>query len=241
MIVDSMNLNEIAVAIRSDISKLESRILHLGKKYQSEILKKRSHKFPFTLIYSLISEQKIKFFFGFRAEKRSDWKNPNMLAGGTFILKDGQYGFLMCPNSNNRKRIPGVIIMTPHFLSRYRERMIKDHSLATEELIKMFIKNNHSFYVNEMTMEYSLQKDKYKREGVTQVSVISPEGYSVGEYMTNDCIRLMTFITSEMLSERQKSQIQSDEDYANSYLKILQMTGILEKDINQIKFSNKWR
>ncbi|MBQ8482811.1 MAG: hypothetical protein IJ504_00740 [Bacteroidales bacterium] len=231
MIVDSMTLTEVAKTIRQDLRTLSGRIENVARKFRSDILSKKNRMYPFMKFYDISSEQKIRYFVGMKAEKRSDWKNPSMMISGTYILKDGQYGFLMCPSQHFQATSETLLIMTPHFLTRYRERHHDNVGLTTDEMIRRFVRTNHMFYMTELDKDHSLAMEKYTKDGVNQLAVVTPEGYCIAEKETYDCIRLMTFLSHEMLSEKQKTRFQQDKDYGNNRLKILELAGLIDNEI----------
>lgn len=235
MIVDSMTPKEIVSAVKKDLENNEGRILNIIKKFRSDLLSTRNRKFPCMIIYKLLSAQKIQYFFGMSAEKRSSWKNPSMMIGGTYILKDGQYGFMICPNLNGLAPGQSFLILSPHFIRRYRERMLKDEGMSTDDVIMNFVRKNHSFFMTKMTLEHNYSMDKYEQEGVTQMAVITTEGCCIAEHLTHDYVILTTFIRTDMLSERQKRQFSTDQEYGNNKLKVLQAAGCMDKDIKGIE------
>lgn len=228
MIVDSMTLPEVVKAIMEDLNNMNGRIDNAVKKFQSNVLARKSRIYPFTQLMDITSSQKIKFYVAFQVKKRSEWKNPNMYVAGTFLLRDGQYGFLICPSIFLNKKDTTILILSPHFIKRYRERMLKNNGDTTETIIKEFLKKNFTFYMVELKPEHSKAMNKYSKEGVKQLAVITAEGCCIAEQETYNSVRLQTFLTMDMLSEQQIKQFQEDRHIGQQSLRLLEITGIIK-------------
>ena len=113
--------------------------------------------------------------------------------------------------------------------------------MTTDNVIREFMNRNHSFYLNDLTQEHNFQMDKYRREGVKQAALITMEGCGVAEYEDKDCVKLVTFLSTDMLTERQIKEFQENLNYGNNRLKILQVAGLMEKEVegNNLKFKKQ--
>lgn len=229
-----MTLTDVARTIRQDLKTLEGRFENIAKKFRSDILSTRNRMYPYVRFYEFKSDSRIHYHVAMRAQKRSDWKNPSMIVSGTYILKDGQYGFLVCPSLQHQTPTQTILVMTPHFITRYRERVHDNAGLTTDEIIRRFVRDNHTFYMNRLEEDHSLAMDKYAREGVSQLAVITPEGYCMAEKETYDCIRLTTFLTKDMLSKRQARKFDDDKEAGNNRVRILEITGIIKEETKKL-------
>lgn len=220
MIVDSMTASDTVKALKKEIWTLD--IKGMAKKFGSEVLSKhRKTDFPLVRTYNRMSKGKIQCYITFRAEKRGRWDNPEMLIAGSYLLSDGQYGFLLCPSLINYQQ--EIFILTPHFLRRYRERVLENTGIVTEMVIKEFVLRNKSFSGRKLLEKHSRNMERYEREGICQMAIITDEGYCIAETDRRGCSVMRTFLTNDMLSLTQKEQFGKDRDKNDRIKQIIEM------------------
>ncbi len=120
-----MTLEEIARQYMGDFPNFIAKRHSFQPKF--ETLVKRSSRYPVTAQYEYISHtNKNRYFFCYSAFKRSDWKAPHCNVVGVFEGEGGKYAVV----SANMKQ--AVIIFTPHFFARYRERILGGEDIHGE-------------------------------------------------------------------------------------------------------------
>ncbi len=135
-----MTLEEIARQYLGDFPNFIAKRHSFQAKF--ETLVKRSARYPVTAQYEYISyTNKNRYFFCYSAFKRSDWKAPHCNVVGVFEGEGGKYAVV----SANMKQ--AVIIFTPHFFARYRERILGGEDIHGDDLIKRFFKRNQRFVI----------------------------------------------------------------------------------------------
>lgn len=200
MIVPSMTVNEIHKEVFDDIMTLLNKIDELKNDFKRIVLK--GSRYPMTKSYDCKTrEKKNLFVVQFTALKRSAWKNPIISTYGIYLRPEGKYAVALSLDMNI------TTIYPPHFFKRYRERILKDESLSTEDIIRHYFKNDWGFVgavVNEKYESvYHCFENDNKDEKVSFVGATC-QGYCFGEKQGNDNI-IKTIISDDMLFEDQKS------------------------------------
>lgn len=200
MIVPSMTVNEIHKEVFNDIKTLLNKIDELKNDFKRIVLK--GSRYPMTKSYDCKTrEKKNLFVVQFTALKRSAWKNPIISTYGIYLRPEGKYAVALSLDMNI------TTIYPPHFFKRYKERILKDESLSTEDIIRHYFKNDWGFMgavVNEkFESVYHCFENDYKDEMISLVGV-TDQGYCFGEKQGNVNI-IKTIISDNMLFENQKS------------------------------------
>ena len=102
----------------------------------------------------------------------------------------------------------GLDIYPPHFFKRYRERIVRDMRLSTDELIRRYIQHQDGvLYHIADESDYENYLDFEKEDG-QRIEVIASvnEGYCFGVNINNINI-MKTIITEEMLHDNQKKRL----------------------------------
>lgn len=208
MIVDSMTLQEIRKAVLCESDYVMRKGEYCLKDFRGFVLKSR--QFPCAKTYtSRTPKNKTEFTLKFIAEKRSMHNNPSCNIFAKYYRPEGLY---VAQVGESWKTI---YIFPPHFLSRYRERILKDESLSIEDTISNLEKNLYSVEIEEID-DVSLEefdKDENKDEKSNIVAFI-PEGLIFG-FREGDVYLFKTIVSPGMLH---KDQIKQYEELFQMYL-----------------------
>ncbi len=199
MIVPSMTVQEIHKEVFDDMENLKIKLKEIPDDFKKNVL--RSSRFPFTKTYEFKTQEKKNLFIvDFTAIKRSYWKKPILTIYGIYSRSEGKYAVSLSVDMNT------ITIHPPHFFKRYRERILKNDSFSSEEVIRLYFKNDWGFtgaVVNEDYESVYLHfESDNKNEKLSFVGANS-QGYCFGEKQGNVNI-LKTIISEEMLFENQK-------------------------------------
>lgn len=131
MIVPTMTIPEIHAELLKDCEDNQASVEHKMKLFGSVVLK--SSRYPVVRRYAIKSKNRRNVFYvRFTAFKRGFWKNPAIHTYCIYSRPEGLHCAFLDPIHR------ASIIFPPHFFSRYRERIVRDDSLGTEELIHLF-------------------------------------------------------------------------------------------------------
>ena len=148
MIVANMNLHEVYAVLKGETQKLDWKRESLFPKAAKEI--SRLLDFPAIVMYDYkipsSNNQYIIYFY-------REHPFAPVLAGYLFVLFDGNKRFII---KWTEKGIPEVLILTSHFLQRYKERFLKEPELTANEVAVRFLARNRS--LKPMAIDERLNK-----------------------------------------------------------------------------------
>lgn len=196
MIVPTMTLEEIARQYMGDFPNFIAKRHSFQPKF--ETLVKRSSRYPVTAQYEYISHtNKNRYFFCYSAFKRSDWKAPHCNVVGVFEGEGGKYAVV----SANMKQ--AVIIFTPHFFARYRERILGGEDIHGDDLIKRFFKRNQRFVKAEMDERFARAYRKYENDESVSYAARVNEGNVFLKIYSGYIVLCKTILSDKMLKNDQ--------------------------------------
>ena len=191
-----MSYEEIADQYMDDFPNLLSK----GKTFQVKFgsLVKRSRKYPVTAQYEYTSHiGKNRYLFCYTAYKRSDWENPYCNAICIFEGKGGKYAMT---TTNFQKT---VIIFTPHFFSRYRERILHGEEIYGETLMKRYFSRNTRFILKEINENFAKAYKRYEDDESQTYAAKVFEGNIFLKMYSDKVIICRTILSDEMLYDNQ--------------------------------------
>ena len=97
-----------------------------------------------------------------------------------------------------------VIIFTPHFFSRYRERILGGEDIHGEELIKRFFKRNQRFAKAEMDERFARAYRKHENDESVSYAARVNEGNVFMKIYSGYIILCKTILSDEMLQDEQE-------------------------------------
>ena len=198
MIVPTMTLPEIHAELLKDSEEIQSSLDHKIDIFGSAVLKSR--RYPVERRYTITSKKRRNTFYAnFSAYKRSHWKRPYFTLYCIYSRPEGLY----CAYLNRTYR--RTIVFPPHFFSRYRERVIQDSCLSTEDLIHLFCSRTHLISFHMMPTELQKQMrswNGYPKDEELQFVAVCPDGVLFGQ-RTGDVTLAKTIVTPSMLYEDQ--------------------------------------
>lgn len=191
-----MTLEEIARQYMGDFPNFIAKRHSFQPKF--ETLVKRSSRYPVTTQYEYISHtNKNRYFFCYSAFKRSDWKAPHCNVVGVFEGEGGKYAVV----SANMKQ--AVIIFTPHFFARYRERILGGEDIHGDDLIKRFFKRNQRFVKAEMDERFARAYRKYENDESVSYAARVNEGNVFLKIYSGYIVLCKTILSDKMLKNDQ--------------------------------------
>lgn len=205
MIVDSMTYEEVRKHFEEDRQNYLNKIPYFAKKFSSLIL--HSNSFPIRREYYYTTPKtQNTYLFLFEAMKRGEWNNPQYRAVLIFNQNGGKYA-ITSVQINNRENF---LMYSPHFWSRYRERVLKDLFIQTDDVIRQYFLRNSHFDYDDAVNEYSYTSEKYKIEGQTQYVLRVDDGMCFGNAVYHKTVLLNTIVSREMLSKSQLDALDKD-------------------------------
>ena len=134
MIVANMNLHEVYADLMGEMGKLDWKRDALLEKAVNVL--KRSEEFPASVMYDYqIQTSKNQYIIYFYREHPF----APVLAGYLCVLFDGNKRYVI---KWTDKGIPEILILTSHFLQRYKERFLKQDELTANEVAVRFLSRN---------------------------------------------------------------------------------------------------
>ena len=134
MIVANMNLHEVYADLMGEMGKLDWKRDALLEKAVNVL--KRSEEFPASVMYDYqIQTSKNQYIIYFYREHPF----APVLAGYLCVLFDGNKRYVI---KWTDKGIPEILILTSHFLQRYKERFLKQDDLTANEVAVRFLSRN---------------------------------------------------------------------------------------------------
>lgn len=201
MIVPTMTVDEIHQEIINERNYIEQQKVKFVKSYRKVVLK--SNQFPIVKYFTFTTpKRKNQYILQFKFDKRDLWDNPSYILFGIYSRPEGKY--MVIPTNGYK----GLDIYPPHFFKRYRERIVKDYSLTTDQLIRRYIERQKGVMyqiADENDRENFLSFEKDDGQSVEIVASVS-EGFCFG--VNINTINIMkTIISEDMLFENQKKRL----------------------------------
>lgn len=188
MILSTMNNQEIANEIARDIN-----MVRVKGKYLTETLRRTALK---------SKNKSARKIFDYKSRNHNKWiiiceykkKSKKNIATAYYI---DQYGFNAIIYDYNLK---SLIHFTPHFFSRYNERLLHQPNLSKIEILKIFLEHN------SFGLIHLLQDTNEIKKGIF---VKNENGIGLGFYENlegpiQQIFHLKTFITDNMLKGNQE-------------------------------------
>lgn len=198
MIHPDMTYDEMAAQYMGDLHDLQAKKQTFQAKFSSYVKRSRSRTFPMTAQYDYVSHtNQNHYLFCYTAFRRSDWDKPYCNAICVFEGKGGLYGMV---TSNFQKT---VIIFTPHFFQRYRERILKDDTLDDVAVLKRYFSRNTRFVLKQMDENFARAYKKYEDDESQSWAARVNEGNIFLKTFGNKVMLCKTIISDEMLYENQ--------------------------------------
>lgn len=201
MIVDSMTWEEVIKHFDEDKSNYQNKLASFIKSFSSLILHSRT--FPLRRMYLYTTPKtNNSYMFMFEANKRGEWKNPKYRTILLFNQNEGKYALTYAIPVHQPETIC-YIIYSPHFWGRFKERILKDPALKTDDVLERFFIRNSSFQLDEVSEGYSLEFEKHEKEGQTQYVLKINDGLCFGSAVYHNTMMMKTIVSKEMLSNKQ--------------------------------------
>ena len=198
MITSKMSYTEVAEQYRTDFPRLVAKKQFFQAKFGTLVKRSRTRSWPMTAQYDYVCPQSgNRFLFCYTAFKRSDWENPYCNAVMVFDGKGGKYAAV---SANSQK---AIIIYTPHFFSRYRERVLKDEDISGEELIKRYVSRNTRFIAKPIDETFAKAYKKYEDDESQTFAAKVNEGNIFLKDYDGKVLVCRTILSDEMLHENQ--------------------------------------
>ena len=201
MIVANMNLHQVYADLTGELKKLDWKRDTLLKKVVATFRKSKEYPACVTYDYQMQASknQYVIYFY-------CEYPLANIQGGYLCILFDGNKRYVIQTGMGN---VPEILILTSHFLQRYKERFLKQPEMSANEVAARFLARNRSLRVmpvderiNKRIKEYG----EYAGEGFLGQDgfcfKLSGEETIEGE----DPIRISFFTTFMPLSEMSESQ-----------------------------------
>ena len=202
MIVANMNLHEVYAILMGEMPKLDWKRDAQFPKAIKEI--KKATEFPASVMcdYKIpaSNNQYIVYFY-------QEHPFAPVLAGYLFVLFDGNKRFII---KWTDKGIPEVLILTSHFLQRYKERFLKQPELTANEVAVRYLSRN--FTMRPMNVDERINKHIEKYGEFAGEGFLVHDGFCFklsGEEKKEDeeqPIRISFFTTFMPLSDMTDSQ-----------------------------------
>ena len=201
MIVANMNLHEVYADLMGEMGKLDWKRDALLQKAVNVL--RRSEEFPASVMYDYqIQTSKNQYIIYFYREHPF---SP-VLSGYLCILFDGSKRYVIQWTNNG---LPEILILTSHFLQRYKERFLKQPELSANEVAVRFLSRNRTLRiipVDERINKRIAEYGEYAGEGF-----LAQDGFCFklsGEETINgkDPVRISFFTTFMPLTEMSDTQ-----------------------------------
>ena len=198
MILPGMTYEEMAAQYLGDLHDIMAKKKTFQAKFSSYVKRSRSKAYPMTAQYEYVSHtNRNRYLYCYTAFKRSDWDEPYCNA---ICLFEGKGGMYAMATSNFQKT---VIIFTPHFFSRYRERILHGEDIHGDALIKRYFSNNTRFVLKEMDETFARAYKKYEDDESQSWAARVNEGNIFLKTYNDKVVLCKTIISDEMLYDNQ--------------------------------------
>ena len=158
MIVSTMTLSEIYAQIMSDKDFLTAKnIIFFQNQWRRFAMK--ATRFPCIKTTEVTSPKtRITYTIRLWSFTHSQWKNPQFVWYVKHVHEGGTTVFSTSVNPDNSSSLD---VYTPHFLARYKERIMKDESKTVDEVINdLFLYNNHTIVHKSENLGSLIKEDE---------------------------------------------------------------------------------
>ena len=200
-----MTYEEVRKHFEEDRQNYPNKIPYFSKKFSSLIL--HSTSFPVRKEYFYTTPKtRNTYLFLFEAKKRGEWKTPKYRSVLLFNQKDGKYAITSVQILNQEN----FLMFSPHFWGRYRERVLKDQLIPTDDVIRLyFLRNSHFDYIDN-SKDFSLAFEKYMADRETQYVFRVADGMCFGSAVYHRTVLVKTIVSRDMLYESQLEALDND-------------------------------
>ena len=201
MIVANMNLHEVYADLTGEMDKLDWKRDALLKKAVNVL--RRSEEFPASVMYDYqVQTSRNQYIIYFYCEHPF----APVLAGYLCVLYDGNKRYVI---KWTDKGIPEILILTSHFLQRYKERFLRQDSLTANEVAVRFLSRNR--LLKPMAVDERINKRIEEYGEFAGEGFLAQDGFCFklsGEETIGgkDPVRISFFTTFMPLSEMSDSQ-----------------------------------
>ena len=153
MIVANMNLHEVYADLMGEMSKLNWKRDALLNKAVGVL--KRSVEFPASVTYDYqIQSSKNQYIIYFYREHPF----APVLSGYLCVMFDGNKRYII---KWTDKGMPEILILTSHFLQRYKERFLKQSDLSANEVAVRFLSRNRTLRIMPVDERINKRIEEY--------------------------------------------------------------------------------
>ena len=153
MIVANMNLHEVYADLIGEMNKLHWKRDALLNKAVGVL--KRSEEFPASIMYDYqMQSSKNQYIIYFYREHPF----APVLSGYLCVMFDGNKRYII---KWTGKGIPEVLILTSHFLQRYKERFLKQLDLSANEVAVRFLSRNRTLRIMSIDERINKRIEEY--------------------------------------------------------------------------------
>ena len=200
MIVANMNLHQVYADLMGEMGKLDWKRDALLKKAVNVL--RRSEEFPASVMYDYqVQTSKNQYIIYFYREHPF----APVLAGYLCVLFDGNKRYVI---KWTDKGVPEILILTSHFLQRYKERFLKQELTANEVAVRFLSRNR---MLKPMAIDERINKRIEEYGEFAGEGFLTQDGFCFklsGEETieSEDPVRISFFTTFMPLSEMSDSQ-----------------------------------
>ena len=153
MIVANMNLHEVYADLMGEMNKLNWKRDALLNKAVGVL--RKSEEFPASVMYDYqIQSSKNQYIIYFYREHPF----APVLSGYLCVLFDGNKRYII---KWTDKGIPEILILTSHFLQRYKERFLKQPDLSANEVAVRFLSRNRTLRIMPIDERINKRIEEY--------------------------------------------------------------------------------
>lgn len=201
MIVANMNLHEVYNDLMGEMSKLEWKRDALIRKALAAM--KKSDEYPAYAMYDYqIQASKNQYIIYFHL----DHPFAPISGGYLSVLFDGSKRYIMQWATRD---VPEILVLTSHFLQRYKERFLKQPELSANEVAVRFLSRNRKLRpvpVDERISKRIEEYGEFAGEGFLAADGFCFKLSGEETIEAEDTIRISFFTTFMPLSEMSYSQ-----------------------------------
>ena len=202
IIPSTMTDDEIRSYILNDYRELFSLIKKDKNDFRRKVLKEAKN-FPYRRVYKHTSRRNIDYKIVFIADKRGCHDNPKYTPVAIYNAYEGKYMAMI--------GVGIVQLFPPHFFKRYRERIIKNNDISTEELMEHFL----SYCDDGVTWSYIDEERKPMYRCIAEIEMEDEwnmvgvsDNYCVFGVQKKDLIVCKTIISNDLIKEDQKKHFE---------------------------------
>ena len=153
MIVANMNLHEVYADLMGEMSKLNWKRDALLHKAVGVL--KRSVEFPVSVTYDYqVQSSKNQYIIYFYREHPF----APVLSGYLFVMFDDTKRYII---QWTNQGTPEILILTSHFLQRYKERFLQQPDLSANEVAVRFLSRNHTLRIMPIDERINKRIEEY--------------------------------------------------------------------------------